>query len=131
MEKKDVNREVKLAIKIAKLKYNDKVKQSFTQGNLHSAWQHLRNMAAVNTSPHTSRTIQVIGNKPATLPNDLNSFYSRSETDNSTQLQEVIATINPGHSALTVNTEDVVRALKKKQNKNSTKHQQPHPEVLG
>lgn len=37
-EKKEVNREVKRAIKAAKLKYKSKITQTFTQGNLHAAW---------------------------------------------------------------------------------------------
>ena len=34
MEKKDVNKEVKRAIKIAKLNYKNKVEEKFSQGNL-------------------------------------------------------------------------------------------------
>lgn len=47
-EKKEVNKEVKRAIKAAKLKYKNKVEEKFTQGNLRSAWQGLKTMAAVN-----------------------------------------------------------------------------------
>ncbi|KAK3520691.1 hypothetical protein QTP70_030556 [Hemibagrus guttatus] len=60
MEKKEVYREVKHAIKTAKLKYKEKMEQSFAEGNLHSAWQGLKNMAAMNTAPSTSRTIQLL-----------------------------------------------------------------------
>ncbi|KAK3566235.1 hypothetical protein QTP86_029683 [Hemibagrus guttatus] len=113
LEKKEVNREVEHAIKTATLKYKNKMEQSFAEGNLRSAWQGLKNMAPVNTAPSTSRTIQVAGHNPATLPNDLNSFYSRFETENSTQLKELISSLKPRHSALTFYTEDMVRALKK------------------
>ena len=56
-EKKEVNREVKRAIKTAKLKYKNKVEEKFTEGKLRSAWQGLKTMAAVNTavSKKTSR----------------------------------------------------------------------------
>lgn len=36
-EKKEVNREVKRAIKSAKVRYKNKIEQTFTQGNLHTA----------------------------------------------------------------------------------------------
>lgn len=47
-EKKEVNEEVKRAIEAAKLKYKNKMEEKFTEGNLRSAWQGLKNMAALN-----------------------------------------------------------------------------------
>lgn len=49
-EKKEVSREVKDVIKKAKLNYKNKVELSSAQGNFRSAWQGLKNMAAVNHS---------------------------------------------------------------------------------
>ncbi|XP_060911751.1 uncharacterized protein prob1 isoform X3 [Labrus mixtus] len=71
MEKKEVNKEVKHAIKTVKLKYKNKVEEKFTQGNLRSAWQGLKNMAAVNTPATNNKIIQVAGGNPSSLPNDL------------------------------------------------------------
>ncbi|ROJ29141.1 RNA-directed DNA polymerase from mobile element jockey [Anabarilius grahami] len=70
-------------------------------------------MAAVNIAPNACKYIQVAGSSPTSLPNDLNSFYTRFEADNSTQLETIISTLKPGDSALTISTEEVVRALKK------------------
>lgn len=95
IKKKEVNRKVKLAIKPAKLKYKDKVEQTFTGGNLCSAWQGLKNMAAVNTASTTRKPIHVAGSSPASLANDLNSFDNRFETDNSTQLDSTTSTLKP------------------------------------
>ena len=57
-EKKDVDRKVKHAMKNAKLRYNNKMENKFTQASLRSAWQGIKNMAAVNTASTTHRAIQ-------------------------------------------------------------------------
>jgi len=112
-EKKEVNREVKRAIKSAKLKYKNKIEQTFTQGNLHTVWQGLKNMAAVNIAPTARRHIQVAGSNLTSLPNDLNSFYTRFETDISTQVETTISTLKSGDSTFTISMVEVVQALKK------------------
>lgn len=43
-EKKEVNQEVKHAIKNAKMKYKSEVEDNFTQGSLRSAWQGMKNI---------------------------------------------------------------------------------------
>lgn len=111
-EKKEVNREVKRAIKIAKLKYKNKVEQTFGKGNLRAAWQGLKNMAAVNSVSTSRKPIQVAGSSFTSLPNDLNS-YTRFEKDNSTQLESIVSTLRPDDSGLNINTSEVVRALKR------------------
>ncbi|KAK0146882.1 putative RNA-directed DNA polymerase from transposon BS [Merluccius polli] len=112
-EKKEVNREVKRAINIAKLKYKNKVEQTFEKGNLRAAWQGIKNMAAVNSVSTSRKPIQVAGRSSTSLPNDLNSFYTRFEKDNSTQLESIISTLRPDDSGLIINTSEVVRALKR------------------
>ncbi|CAL8338360.1 unnamed protein product [Boreogadus saida] len=67
-------------------------------------------MAAVATN---HKTIQVAGSSSTSLPNDLNSFFTSFETDNSTQLADTLTTLKPGDSTLTFKTEEVVRALRK------------------
>ena len=47
-EKKQVNREVRGAIRKAKEKYGKKIELKFSGGCLHAAWQGIKNMAAVN-----------------------------------------------------------------------------------
>ncbi len=89
LEIKNVNKEVKRAIKIAKLKYKNKVEQKCIDGNLHSAWQGLKTMASINTAASNPRTIRVEASSPTSLPDDLNSFYTRFESDNSTQLDVI------------------------------------------
>ena len=86
-EKKEVNREVKQAIMIAKLKYKNKVEQTFAKGNLCTAWQGHKNMAEVNTISTSHKPIQVAGSSFTSLSNDLNSVLTRFVKDNSTQLE--------------------------------------------
>ncbi|KAM3624257.1 uncharacterized protein V6R79_021176 [Siganus canaliculatus] len=112
LEKREINKEVKRAIKIAKLNYRNKVEEKFTHGNLRSAWQGLKRMAAVNTTSSTA-PILIPESSPASLANDLNSFYTRFETDNSTQLANIRSRLQPSSSAITFYTKDVVRALKR------------------
>ena len=112
-EKKEVSREVKRAIKKAKLDYKNKVEVSFTQGNLRSAWQGLKNMAEVNCITSSHKPIQVDGCNTTSLPNDLNSFFSRFEMDNSTELKTIISSLHPGDTTITFSREEVVRALKR------------------
>ncbi|KAG7240195.1 hypothetical protein INR49_027202 [Caranx melampygus] len=97
-EKEEINKELKQAIKTAKLRFKNKVEQTFTKGNLLSAWQALKNMAAVNSGAANHRTIWDTGSSSTSLANDLNSFYTRSESDNSTQRGDTISSLKPGVS---------------------------------
>ncbi|KAG8007313.1 hypothetical protein GBF38_012653, partial [Nibea albiflora] len=112
-EKKEVNREVKRAINTAKLKYKNKVEEKFTQGNLCLAWQGLKTMAAVNIATTNHKPIQVAGSSSTSLPDDLNAFYTRFETDNSTQIAETLSSLEHGGTTLTFKTDEVVRALRR------------------
>lgn len=66
-------------------------------------------MATVNTTPSMHRTIQVAGHSPAALPNNLNSFFSRFEANNTSSLKEIVSSLRPD---LCFSMEEVVRALK-------------------
>lgn len=95
-DKGQVNREVKL-----------KYKEICTQPG------SLKNMAAVNTISTSRKPIQAAGSSWTSIPNDLNSFFTRFEKDSSSQLQSAFSTLKPGDSFLIINTEEVVRALNK------------------
>ncbi|KAK7505570.1 hypothetical protein BaRGS_00003315, partial [Batillaria attramentaria] len=47
-EKRQVNKEVKAAIRLAQRTYKNKVETKFAGGNFRAAWQGIKNMAAVN-----------------------------------------------------------------------------------
>lgn len=113
LDKKEVDREVKRAIRTAKLKFKNKVEKNFTSGNLRSAWQGLKTMASANTPVSSHRTIQVAGNNTSSLPDDLNAFFTRFESDNSTQLHDSRAALTSSSSPLILNTREVVKALMK------------------
>ncbi len=113
LEIKKVNKEVKRAIKIAKLRYKNKVEQKLIDGNLRSAWQGLNTMASINTGDINPRTIRVEGSSSTSLPDDLNSFYTRFESDNSIQLEVIRSELNPDNSAFTFSTQDLLRALRR------------------
>lgn len=74
-EIKEVKREVRWAIQHAKLHYKNKVEKSFVQGNLHSEWQGLKTMAAVNSIPNSRKPIQVSGSSITSLPNEPQLFH--------------------------------------------------------
>ncbi|KAG8000946.1 hypothetical protein GBF38_018249 [Nibea albiflora] len=112
-EKKEVNREVKRAIKTAKLKYKNMVEEKFTQGNLRLAWQGLKTMAAVNIATTNHKPIQVAGSSSTSLPDDLNTFYTWFEMDNSTQIAETLSSLEHGGTTLIFKTDEVVRALRR------------------
>lgn len=80
------------------------VEEKFTQGNLRPAWQGLKTMAAVNIAATNHKTVQVPGSNLTSLPNVLNSFYARFETDNSTQIAETLSTLELGEPTLTFKT---------------------------
>ncbi|KAG1960366.1 hypothetical protein F2P79_006258 [Pimephales promelas] len=112
-EKKEVNREVKRAIKIAKLKFKNKVEQTFAKGNLRAAWQGIKNMAAVNSVSSSRKPIEVAESCSTSLPNDFNTFFTRFEKDNSTQLESIISTLRSDDNGLSINISEVVSALKR------------------
>lgn len=101
-EKKEVNREVRRAIKTAK------VEEKCIKRNLRSAWQGLETMAAVNIAATNHRIIKVADSNPTSLPNDLNS---RFETDNSTQVAETLSSLELADTTLAFET--VLRALRR------------------
>lgn len=78
---------------MAKLKYKNKVEQKFTGGNLRSGPQN-----------HGLRTIQVEDRSTASLPTDLNSFYTRFESDNTIQLKEIKPTLKSSTLSFTFST---------------------------
>lgn len=60
------------------------------------AWQGIKNVAAVNTSPTIHGTIQVVGHSPATFPNNSNSLFSMFETDSTSSLKEMVSLMPTG-----------------------------------
>ncbi|KAL1278232.1 hypothetical protein QQF64_024905 [Cirrhinus molitorella] len=95
------------------MKYKNKVEQKFTDGNLRSAWHCLKTMASINNAAASNpKTIQVEGSSLNSLPDDLNSFFTRFESDNSTQLEVIRSQFKPDNSAFIFSTQDVVRAFR-------------------
>ncbi|CAK6971271.1 zinc finger protein 585A-like [Scomber scombrus] len=64
-------------------------------------------MAAVNCTTSSHKPIQVDGCNTTSLPNDLNSFFSRFEKDNSAELKTIISTLHPDDSTFTFSREEV------------------------
>ncbi|XP_047436385.1 uncharacterized protein LOC125005237 [Mugil cephalus] len=88
---------------------------SRTPTNLCSVWQGLKRMAAVNL-PISNNPVNIPGSTPASLLNDLNSFFSRFEINNSTQLEDIRSTLIPDdHNVPCISflTTDVVMALER------------------
>ncbi|KAL7373697.1 hypothetical protein ABVT39_012814 [Epinephelus coioides] len=93
---------------------------SFSQWNLRSIWQGMKNTAAVNYTTSSRKPIQGDGCNTTSLPNDLNSFFSRFKKDNSAELKTIISTLHPGDSTITFSREEVVRALKRTKSNTAT-----------
>lgn len=53
--------------------------------------------------------VHIGGSNPASLPNNLNDFFTKFETDNSTQLVNTRSALQPGNSPYTFHTKDVVK----------------------
>ena len=82
-EKKQVNKEVKAAIRQAKQLYKQTVELKFIGGNFRDAWKGIKNMAAVNmmTDPFRSKVrLQGVGGE--SLPEMFNDFFTRFEEHN-------------------------------------------------
>ena len=82
-EKKQVNKEVKAAIRQAKQQYKQTVELKFIGGNFRDAWKGIKNMAAVNmmTDPVRSKVRQQ-GVGGESLPEMFNDFFTRFEEHN-------------------------------------------------
>ncbi len=89
------------------------MEQKLIDGNLRSAWQGLNTMASINTGDINPRTIRVEGSSSTSLPDDLNSFYTRIESDNSTQLEVIRSELNTDNSAFNFSTQDLLRSLRR------------------
>ena len=101
-EKKQVNREVRGAIRKAKEKYRKKIESKFSGGCLRAAWQGIKNMKAVNkvSAPRGSR-VSLEGMADEALPNHMNSFFTRFEThDFSSHISNVKQSLMPDDSAV-------------------------------
>lgn len=69
------------------------MKQTFAAGNLHAAWQGLKNMVAVNSVHRDCKLIKVASCSSTTPPSDLKFF--RFEKDNSTLLDSITSSLRP------------------------------------
>jgi len=70
-------------------------------------------MAAVNCSPCSRKPIQVAGCSPTSLSNDLNIFFNRFETDNSSDLKRIVSLLDPDDCGITIDTGEVVGTFKR------------------
>ena len=100
-EKKQVNREVRGAIRKAKEKYRQKIESKFSGGCLRAAWQGIKNMAAVNkvSAPRGSRVI-LEGVADEALPNHMNTSSLVSKHDFSSHISDVKQSLMPEDSAV-------------------------------
>lgn len=53
--------------------------------------------------------VHIGGSNPASLPNNLNDFFTKFDTDTSTQLVNTRSALQPGNSPYTCHTKDVVK----------------------
>ncbi|PVD27363.1 hypothetical protein C0Q70_12520 [Pomacea canaliculata] len=96
-DKKIVNREVRDAIRRAKVQYKSKIESQFATGNIREAWQGLKNMAStVDRSKGSKAKISISGVDSAALPNALNAFFARFEAhDFSVEVHDVLRSLHP------------------------------------
>ncbi|KAJ8376202.1 hypothetical protein SKAU_G00067820 [Synaphobranchus kaupii] len=63
-------------------------------------------MAAVN-SVRDSKPVCVAGSSDKSLPNDRNSFYTRFEKDNHSEMADTISSLTPGDPIITIDIDTV------------------------
>lgn len=73
-------------------------------------------MENVSSNP---RTIQIEGSSCSSLPDELNSFYTRFESDNSAQLEVIRSELYSDDSTFIFSKQDVVRALSRSSERSS------------
>ncbi|XP_071959468.1 uncharacterized protein [Antedon mediterranea] len=79
-DNKQINKEVKVAVRKAKDMYKRKIENKFSSGCIRSAWQGIKHMASINTADKTQRNkINVEGIDDQALPDRLNDFFARFE----------------------------------------------------
>ena len=113
-EKKQINMEVKNAIRQAKKQYKNKIESKFTAGNFRSAWQGIKNMAAVNKMSDSNELKVKLGNKSdQIIADDMNAFFTRFEKhDFSSEITALKKSLVPSESVI-VDADTVVKQLKK------------------
>ena len=111
-EKKQINMEVKNAIRQAKKQYKNKIESKFIAGNFRSAWQGIKNMAAVNKMSDSNELKVKLGNKSdQIIADDMNAFFTRFEKhDFSPEITALKKSLVPSESVI-VDADTVVKQL--------------------
>ena len=111
--KKQVNKEVKSAIRKAKETYKNKIESKFVGGNFRAAWQGIKNMAAVNNVSDRSGRVSLSGVSDEDLPDVLNSHFTRFERhDFSSELLQLKQSLVSDKSVI-IDEDRVEKCLKK------------------
>ncbi|XP_071948767.1 uncharacterized protein [Antedon mediterranea] len=117
-DNKQINKEVKVAVRKAKDMYKRKIENKFSSGCIRSAWQGIKHMASINTADKTQRNkINVEGIDDQALPDRLNDFFARFEKHN---LKDDTVGNNDPHVDEIIISEDHVRTLLRNINVNKS-----------
>ncbi len=104
-DRKQASYDLRRSIKAAKRQYKNKVEEHFNNNNPRSMWQGINNIIGFK------------GNKPATvniaasLPDELNTFYSRFEADNTVHTESAPTAAAEEVSPLSLSVADVTRSF--------------------
>ncbi len=106
-DRKQASYDLRKSIKAAKRQYKNKVEEQFNTNNARSMWQGINNITDFK------------GNKPAkvniaaSLPDELNHFYTRFEAHNTAHTESAPAAVAEEASAISISVTDVTRSFRR------------------
>ena len=114
IEKKQINKEVKIAVRKAKESYKNKIQANFSGGSIRGAWKGIKSMASVNSAAGAKKQkVCVEGVSMQDLPDQLNTFFTRFEKYNfSADLNALKTSLRPQRNVI-IQEEFVNRLLKR------------------
>ncbi len=99
--RKQASYDLRKSIKAAKRQYKNKVEEQFNTNNARSMWQGINNITGFK------------GNKPASLPDELNTFYARFEAHNTAHTESAPTAAAEEVSPLSIYVADVTQSFKR------------------
>ncbi len=105
-DRKQASYDLRRSIKAAKWQYRNKVEDQFNTNNPRSMWQGINNITGFKGNKPATVNI------PASLPDELNTFYARFEADTTAHTESAPAAAAEEVSPLSLSVADVKRSFK-------------------
>ena len=105
----DLQKQVRRELKLAKIKYKDKVEDLLSAGNARPAWNGVKSMLGMKSNKHH---ISLNGISGSDLANDLNIFYNRFNVHDFSQEQSMFSGVPPEPHLVHIDSDRVQRLFK-------------------